>query len=299
MKHRIMYHLFISALYVAILAVLNTAAYAQFVYSPADIDDVISKMTSAETNEERGAAIRRELSKLNIRIATEGFSQKTRTGQTVAGTNIIAEVPSKDAKWTLLIGAHYDKVSQGEGAIDNASGSAAVIALLKAFRADPPKTFRFLAAFWDQEEVGLVGSRTYVQNRMEGGLPQIYINFDVFGHGDTIWLWAYNEDSEFARSFSANATRLERPFLISTIYPPSDHRSFMVPGVETFSFSLGPSGEAKNIIRVLQGQQVAQEDFPGVLRLIHTPEDKKDKVDAIAMAKALPAIEMAIRALDK
>lgn len=256
----------------------------------------IAKITAGTTNAERGKAIQDALKAIGVDYKTEDFAASSRSGKEIKGSNIIATIPNAKAKRTIMIGAHYDRVAAGSGAIDNASGSAAVLELLRAFKANPAKNVVIVAGFWDQEEVGLVGSREFVK---KGSLPNVYINFDVYGAGDTIWLWAADENAEFAKNFSKTAAANKFGFLVSKEYPPSDHRSFAVPGVEAFSFSLGPASEAASIIKVLKGEQIDPANFPKVLQTIHTPNDTTDKIDANAVVKSLAVVEAAIRTLDK
>jgi len=259
----------------------------------------IDQITAGKTSAERGKAIQNSLKAMGIEFKTEDFTAPSRAGKEVKGTNIIATIPNAKARKTIMIGAHLDRVGVGTGAIDNASGSAAVLELLRAFKAKPLQNVTIVAGFWDQEEVGLVGSREFVKSREKGGLPNVYINFDVYGAGDVIWLWSADENAEFAKNFKGAATAAKYGFLISKDYPPSDHRSFAVPGVESFSFSLGPANEAANIIRVLKHEQVDQANFPKVLQIIHTPNDTVEKVDSNAAVKSLVVVEAAIRTLDK
>lgn len=268
-------------------------------YSAADYASHIKRITAGKASSERGAAIRSELAKLNIRVATTGFVQKNRAGTLIEGTNIFGEVPSSDAKRTVMIGAHLDRVAVGTGAVDNASGSAAVIELVRAFAARPMKNVRLIGAFWDKEEAGLIGSRTHVESAKEKGLPDVYINFDVFGYGDTLWLWTPDSEGEFVKAISATATAAKFPLRSGPQYPPSDHLSFNVPGVASYSFSLVSGAEIDAMLKLLSGTQLARADFPKVLQTIHTPEDTADKIDAAAVTKALPIIEAAIRELDK
>lgn len=259
----------------------------------------IAQITAGATSAERGKAIQNSLKAIGVEFKTEDFTALSRAGKEVKGTNIIATIPNAKARKTIMIGAHLDRVSVGTGAIDNASGSAAVLALLRAFKAKPLQNATLVAGFWDQEEVGLVGSREFVKSREKGGLPNVYINFDVYGAGDTIWLWSADENAGFAKSFKEAATAAKYGFLISKDYPPSDHRSFAVPGVEPFSFSLGPANEAANIIKVLKHEPVDPAIFPKVLLVIHSPNDTIEKVDSNAVVKSLVVVEAAIRTLDK
>jgi Zn-dependent M28 family amino/carboxypeptidase len=264
-----------------------------------NISKNISEITSGANSIERGGKIRAELEKTGIKFTVEKFTAKARNGNTVSGENIIAEIPNPKATKTILLGAHYDRVSKGKGALDNASGSAAALELLKIFKANPLKNFSLKAAFWDMEEVGLVGSREYVRAQSETGLPLIYINFDVFGYGDTIWLWTENESTDFSKAVEETAKKENVKAVISKDYPPSDHLSFAQTKTETYSFSLLNKNEIEGILKVLKGEKVSAENFPRILLTIHTEEDTTEKIEPEAIAKALPAIEQAIRKLDK
>ncbi len=98
--------------------------------------------------------------------------------------NIIAEAPGKKyPDEIILVTAHYDSVYDVPGAIDNAGGTAFVIALAKALKSFCPKrTIRFI--LFSGEELGLRGSRAYVE-RHEEELEKIklVVNLDVHGGG--------------------------------------------------------------------------------------------------------------------
>ncbi|MBX3243075.1 MAG: M28 family peptidase [Acidobacteria bacterium] len=282
------------------IAVAAQGTATRSAYSADEYRAFVQKMSSSADNEARVKFVTDELKKLNIRVSTEGFSQKGRGDAMINGTNVLAEIPNKDAKKTILIGAHLDKVNVGIGALDNASGTAAVFALLKAFKASPLKNYRLQAAFWDAEERGLVGSRVYVNDRKdkEGRLPDIYINFDIFGKGDSLWLYSTNDESEFVKGLKASAEKFNFAYLIGPEYPASDHRSFAA-SVESYSFSLLPNGEPANIVRMLKGEKLEEKDFPNVMKTIHTANDSMETIDAESVARSLPVVEAAIRSLDK
>jgi aminopeptidase S len=286
-------------LQIATIAILVTGA--SFAQAPAADSKAfaadINKITSGTDSAGRRKAIEASLKAAGVGFTTEEFTATGRGGRELKGTNVIATILTPGAKRTIMLGAHLDRVAVGVGAIDNASGSASVLELLRAFKAKPLKNVNLMAGFWDQEEVGLVGSRAFVESR-ETALPAVYINFDVYGAGDTIWLWSADENLDFAKGFVKSAKDAKFGHLVSKEYPPSDHRSFAVPSVESYSFSLGPAGEAKNIINVLQGKADPL-NFPKVLQVIHSENDTVDKVDANAVVRSLAVIEAAIRALDK
>src|SRR5687768_5115864 len=148
-------------------AAVTAQAPSKAADSKAYADD-IAKITAGGNSAERGKAIQESLKKSGIDFTTENFSARARGGREVNGTNVIATIPSATAKRTIMIGAHVDRVGVGTGAIDNASGSAAVLELLRAFKARPLKNVTLMAGFWDQEEVGLIGSRAFVESRAKG-----------------------------------------------------------------------------------------------------------------------------------
>lgn len=282
-----------------VLAVVCSAQTVQTAKSGDNFAKTVGEIATGSTSEERSAQIREELEKAGVKFSFEDFTAKSRGGQEVKGRNLIAEIPNPKAKKTLLLGAHYDKVSAGKGAIDNASGAAAILELLKAFKEKPLQNFAVKVAFWDKEEVGLVGSREFIKARGETDLPAVYINFDVFGYGDTIWLWTKDEKTEFSRAVADIAAKARVQTKIGSQYPPSDHLSFAQTKVESYSFSLIGGDEIPGILKVFGGEKLKPEEMPRVLQIIHSNNDTMDKIDANAVAKNLSLIEQAIRSIDK
>lgn len=286
---------------IAVVAVVSfgQAAGVKSGFDAKDYTALIERISSGANSEERGAAIKAELSAIKVRVSTEGFSRKARDGATVRGNNIFGEVSNPRAKRTVMIGAHYDRVAAGKGAVDNASGSAAVLMLLRAFRDNPLKDTNLQAAFWDHEEQGLHGSRIFVENRKDAGLPAVYINFDVYGYGDTLWLWSEGEPSAFVGALLDSSAASKLNAVHGSVYPPSDHLSFKAGGVETYSFSLLSADEVSGIVQLLGGEAPAPGKMPKALTTIHTESDTLDKIDAAAVVRSLPIVEAAIRILDK
>jgi Zn-dependent M28 family amino/carboxypeptidase len=102
-----------------------------------------------------------------------GFEQpfvfSKRDGTQANGINLIARIrgTAKGGK-AMVISAHYDHlgVRGGEifnGADDNASGVAGLLAVAEAFKAHPPRHDVILAVV-DAEESGLRGARAFVAN---------------------------------------------------------------------------------------------------------------------------------------
>lgn len=89
------------------------------------------------------------------------------SADSVRGMNILGIVRgSRDATKVIVVSAHYDHLGTREGTVfngadDNASGTAAVLAIAAHFRANAPD-HTILFALWDAEELGLVGARAFV-----------------------------------------------------------------------------------------------------------------------------------------
>jgi aminopeptidase Y len=99
----------------------------------------------------------------------------------VTGTNVLAEIPGS-GDGVVLLGAHLDSVPAGPGLNDNASGASTLLEVAAALAdTHPERTIRF--AFWDAEELGLIGSSSYVSRLPKDRLDDIeaVVNVDMVG----------------------------------------------------------------------------------------------------------------------
>jgi Zn-dependent M28 family amino/carboxypeptidase len=97
--------------------------------------------------------------------------------------NFVVTVPGSGSG-TVVIGAHYDKVKDGCGAVDNWSGVTLVAHLYKTFHQMQPKRTFIFVAFGGEEE-GLKGSRAMADEipKPERSSYCAMLNFDSFGLG--------------------------------------------------------------------------------------------------------------------
>ena len=245
----------------------------------------------------RRAAITKRLQELGVSHSAQPFRHGEREG-----ANVVAHLPAPDAapKKRLLLGAHYDRVAQGRGAIDNASGCAAVLELLAALKAKPLKNYSVGAVFFDLEEIGLVGSEAFVATDAGKHVPDVFVNFDVFGYGDTLYVMSPNDDAKddapVARAFRQAAAGAKMPLVLGPAYPPSDHLSFAGTRAEVASVSIVGGDEIESLTKLMRRERPGK--MPRTLSLIHTDADTPDKIDAAAAARALAVIENALRLLD-
>ena len=103
--------------------------------------------------------------------------------------NIIAEKRGTSADGGVVVmGAHYDSVPKSQGAGDNGTGVAALVLMAHELAdAEFPFTVRFI--FFGVEEIGLRGSRHYVESLSAAELRDIVVmkNFDAMGAGKGVY----------------------------------------------------------------------------------------------------------------
>ncbi|WP_028805896.1 M28 family metallopeptidase [Streptomyces sp. 142MFCol3.1] len=146
--------------------------------------------------------------KLDAAGFTTTLQQFTSSGRT--GYNLIADWPGGDSNQVVMTGSHLDSVTAGPGINDNGSGSAAVLeTALAVSRAQykPTKHLRF--AWWGAEELGMVGSRYYVNNLSSANRSKIsgYLNFDMIGSPNPGY-FVYDDDPAIEKTFKDYFTGL-------------------------------------------------------------------------------------------
>jgi Zn-dependent M28 family amino/carboxypeptidase len=101
--------------------------------------------------------------------------------QSVKARNIIAQTKTGSTTDVVMAGAHLDSVPEGPGINDNGSGVAAVLETAVQLGNSPKVHNAVRFGFWGAEELGLIGSRSYVESLDLDALKHIalYLNFDM------------------------------------------------------------------------------------------------------------------------
>ncbi|MFJ9158213.1 M28 family metallopeptidase [Streptomyces griseoviridis] len=146
--------------------------------------------------------------KLDAAGFTTTVQQFTSSGST--GYNLIADWPGGDANQVVMAGSHLDSVTAGAGINDNGSGSAAILETALAVARSgyqPTKHLRF--AWWGAEELGMVGSRAYVNGLSTANRAKIsgYLNFDMIGSPNPGY-FVYDDDPTIEKTFKNYFTGL-------------------------------------------------------------------------------------------
>jgi Zn-dependent M28 family amino/carboxypeptidase len=97
--------------------------------------------------------------------------------------NIIAQTKTGSTANVVMVGAHLDSVPDGPGINDNGSGVAAVLETALQLGNSPQVSNAVRFGFWGAEELGLLGSKNYIQSLNVDALKDIalYLNFDMLG----------------------------------------------------------------------------------------------------------------------
>ena len=156
--------------------------------------------------------------------------------ETFMSRNVIAEKPGTDPDaGTVVIGAHFDTVSDVQGANDNGSGVSVLMTLAnEIFDSSFPFAIQLIA--FGSEEAGLRGSRFYVaalSGEEQDDLVAM-LNFDVTGTGDFVELQGDPGMSVRVRNYGdVNGIRVIRGNLDTG---GSDHESFSVLDIPVLFF---------------------------------------------------------------
>jgi hypothetical protein len=190
---------------------------------------------------------------LDIKIKT-AIGEKKRIGHNVAG------YIDNNALNTVIIGAHFDHLGYGEdgssllrtgehlihnGADDNASGTAAVIELARLLKNSKIKNTNFLFIAFSGEELGLFGSKYFVENStIDLKTVNYMINMDMVGRfsDSTHALTVGGYGTSPAWSTAITASNPKTFFTVkvdSSGTGPSDHTSFYRKDIPVLFFFTG------------------------------------------------------------
>jgi hypothetical protein len=195
---------------------------------------------------------------VTVELSTKLVREKRTARNVVAFLPATSPVTGVEKPW-IVVGAHYDHLGLGRngnslasgadvgkphvGADDNASGSAAVLAVAEAFARRPMRRRNLVVALWSAEEIGLIGSNTFV-NAPPIPLDQVaaYFNFDMVGRmqdnklavqatgSSTTWA-SLIERANVAAGFNLN--------LQPDPYQPTDVATFNQASVPSLNFTTG------------------------------------------------------------
>lgn len=190
----------------------------------------MSPIPGVGVSKEDGEALRRMLSRgerVTLRLVCQGSVAPA------ASANVVAEIPGTGDEF-VVVGAHLDSWDNGQGAVDNGTGTAVVVEAARAIAASgirPAASIRFV--LFMGEETGLDGSRAWVE-RHRGELPRCraMINCDMEGTPLGLRVMGHEQARPWFEELLADLDAFELSEGISTrasLY--GDHHHFLLSGV--------------------------------------------------------------------
>jgi len=147
------------------------------------------------------------------------------------GANVYSTIPATNgATRQIIVGAHFDTVSGSPGANDNATGSAAVLAVARYLKDMNCRKFAVTVVFFDEEESGLFGSRAFANTLQVANVVAVH-TVDQIG-------WDNDNDKRFELELPTAALETEYRAAAATVGAPvavtttqgTDHQSFREKG---------------------------------------------------------------------
>jgi hypothetical protein len=161
--------------------------------------------------------------------------------------NVVGRLAGRDPSRAVLLVAHYDTVATAPGAADDGSGVAALLETARALRAGPPPANDIIFLFTDGEEIGLLGSQSFIEREPWAYAAGVVLNFDSAGSSSPALM--YETSPQNGRLIGAYLAA-GRPYGSSLMYEVSrrqpvvsDFRPFVARGIPGMTFGMldGPA----------------------------------------------------------
>ena len=129
-----------------------------------------------------------------------GCNDQNLSEQPVKGSklpNVICLLRGSSSR-VIIVGAHFDRVPEGDGVVDNWSGASLLPSLYQAVKKEPRKHTYLFIGFTDEEQ-GEVGSRFYARQmtKEQIDMTDAMVNMDTLGLGPTE-VWVSHSDKQLA-----------------------------------------------------------------------------------------------------
>ncbi len=146
-------------------------------------------------------------------FAEAGCDDQHVSEQPVKGSkqpNVICVLPGSSDK-VIIVGAHFDRVSEGDGVVDNWSGASLLPSLYEAVKVEPRKHTYVFIGFTDEEQ-GEVGSRFYARQMTSEQVSSTdaMVNMDTLGLSSAE-VWTSHSDKRLIQEIAYVAQQMNVP----------------------------------------------------------------------------------------
>lgn len=191
-----------------ILLLLSLAIAAESVqYKPVSRDIVEARLHRYNGNNKQREATIKQL------FTEAGCDDQHLSEQPVKESrlpNVTCALPGSSDE-VIIVGAHFDHVPDVDGVVDNWSGASLLPSLYEAVKVAPRRHTYLFIAFTD-EELGLVGSSSYVRSMTKEQVAAVtaMVNMDTLGLGPTE-IWGSHADKGLNSALAYVAKQLNMP----------------------------------------------------------------------------------------
>jgi Zn-dependent M28 family amino/carboxypeptidase len=199
------------------LSLSYLAATALFIESqniPSHIQfrPVAREVIQARLEKYQGNDSQRE-STLKLLFAAAGCDDQHLSEQLVKGAklpNVICVLPGTSDK-VIIVGAHFDHASEGDGVVDNWSGASLLPSLFQAVKIAPRQHTYIFIGFTDEEK-GEIGSHFYAKQmtKEQVSVTDAMVNMDTLGLATTE-VWTSRSDKLLTGALVYVASQLNAP----------------------------------------------------------------------------------------
>jgi len=170
--------------------------------------------------------------------------------------NVICTLPGTSDK-VIIVGAHFDRVTEGNGVVDNWSGASLLPSLYEAIKIEPRRHTYIFIGFTDEEK-GEVGSHFYVEQmtKEQVAATDAMVNLDTLGLAPSE-VWISHSDRRLANALAYIAKQLNLPLT--------------AVNVEKIGSSDGEQFAERNIPRITI-HSLTQQTWDA--HILHTSKDK-------------------------
>ncbi|WP_313101277.1 M20/M25/M40 family metallo-hydrolase [Brevundimonas sp.] len=289
-------------------ALASAVAAAAFLSTPVVAQDAEALKAQVAayvqpSNAERMNVLLTQLRAAGFNPTVETFEGGGRAGP-MQGSNVVVTIG--DGPKEILLTAHYDAVklrdgTMSQGVVDNAGSVVALIEAAKILK-DKPLSHRVRVIFFDQEELGLIGARKWIEAHGVANVAAV-VNSDVAAYGDAMM---YGQNNGAQSAFVTRAVQelcAERAMQCVgfPVYPPSDDRAFSAAGAPVVSLGFQDEVGAHQMWLAFNGGEdkgLAEGFTPKVFRVIHTKDDAVEAVEGATIATAGATYAALIQKLD-
>ncbi|MCT4589497.1 MAG: M20/M25/M40 family metallo-hydrolase [Carboxylicivirga sp.] len=188
------------------------------------------------TEENRTNAVKyieNSLTRAGFKVKKQFYSEAVYNNKIMEGCNVYTMIPAtRKTDEYIIIGAHFDSGEKDcPGAIDNATGCALIYSVAKLVKGVKNRQKNVLVVFFDQEEVGRIGSKAFAKMLEEKkyNVHSIHCADQLGWDEDSDKFMEIEKPSEELKElYYKHAKALEIP--INTTKVISDHESFREQG---------------------------------------------------------------------